>query len=54
MTVITWSEFPQIKENRSEQSMALIVSEMFLPPTMIDKEKFRQITRKLANLGVLN
>ena len=54
MSVITWSEFPQIKAKEDEQRMALVVSEMFLPPTYATlKEKYGHIARKLTNIAVL-
>ena len=54
MTVITWANFPEIKQESRGQDMAQIFSEMFLPPNYaIDKKKLRQIAQKIAKIGVL-
>lgn len=54
MTVITWSEFPEIKVSERRQEPAIVFAEMFLPSNYARIENWlRQNAWKIANIGVL-
>lgn len=54
MTVITWANFPEIKDSVRGQDTAIVVSEMFLPPTYADvSARLGQFTRILGKITIL-